>query len=59
MTDQSQTTMAQSRWVREWWADQMRAKSAPDLPEHISIEVFERVSERLADQISPRSAESV
>lgn len=53
-----QTTMAQAQWVREWWADRMRAQSAPDLPNHISIEVFERVSERLADQISPRGAES-
>jgi hypothetical protein len=44
------------RWVREFWADQMRAKNAPDLPDDVTVEDFETESERLADRIAPRKA---
>lgn len=39
------------KWVREFWIDQMRRENAPDLPETVSVEQFNRESRALADKL--------
>lgn len=46
------TTREARRWVRDFWADQMRRQNAPDLPEHISVEAFQEASEHLAARLT-------
>ncbi len=42
------------QWVRLFWVDQMRRQNAPDLPKHISVEQFQRFSERLAAALAKK-----
>lgn len=42
-------------WVAGYWADQMRSGNAPDLPEAISIEDFEKSSVEIAQSLDPTS----
>lgn len=39
------------KFVREFWTDQMRRRNAPDLPSNVTIEQFQRFSERLAEKL--------
>ncbi len=39
------------KWVREFWIDQMKRKNAPNLPENVSIEQFNRLSQVLAERL--------
>lgn len=49
-------TREQRLWVREWWADQMREGSLPDLPEELDNDAFEEIwadeSRKLAERIT-------